>query len=1373
MHLFIRFLFLCNLLLVPLLLGAQSDTEFWFAAPDGTSDDPVTAFVYDLPVGLRISAFGQASTVTISVPASPTFVPIVVTVPANGSSLVNLSNFNALIGTHLPGAVGNRGLRINATEPISVYYDYNGGGNPGDCQCNPEWFVLKGRNALGSNFMVPDQNAMSQGPNYLTPVPKASAVVVATEDNTTVTIVPTTMIQVNGQAHHPAGVAFTRVLNTGQTVAFVSVGDSPTGDIGGSAITADRPIAVTYADDVVRVSNLGGDMAGDQLVPTQNLGDQYALVRGDLNPNNNATHFDYVFITAVQPNTQVTINGTLVNTIANAGGIYRRDMLANAELIETNPPAIVYHVTGFLQEAGGAIMPAFDPCNGSEEVSIVRSGSQNFTVNIVAPTASIGNFQVNGNTTVITAANFSAFPSLPNWSFARVVVPANVVAAGAACRIVNTAGQKFQMGVIYGGNGVGAGGGASYGYFSDYSAISIQPEVAGVPTNSACSGGSVVLNADIGGAVIANATYVWSGPQTGTGPALSLNNVSEAEEGTYTVTVTDASGCTGSGSLFFQVNNCQEICCNGIDDDGNGLTDEADPLCYGSVDIDFEGNTGSSYCLGGFIDIAFVHPAGSVVTWTGPNAQSTPVLGDRLNILSLTAADEGTWTVVVNQFNGCVATATFDIDIVTLSAIATSLNDPCFDGMNFTIDVVDGVGDFTYNWTAPDGFVYGFEDPMRSVLLQNLAVGNYSITVFDALGCSATTSVDLICPCPQYVLNPEILGDLCVGSAITISADMGGMPVPGATYAWTSTANNNFTGTGFTVGLLLTADDWGRYEVTLTDANGCTGTGFVYVEESPNCVEICCNGIDDNGNGLIDGDDPQCFGNNSFVFQGGVAERCLGSSVNVFFNYPAGSTVTWTGPVGATNVPGDRLLINSLQAADEGAWTVVVQQPNGCTATATYFVNIVNVTVTAQSLNDPCDNGMDFQITTAGGSANFTYAWSGAATGSQVSGLSTILVQNQPLGTYQITVTEKAGCTATTTVTLTCGCPPLVVDICAPENICVGQPLTIRATLSPPYATATYLWSGPNNFTSTSSAPSIGTVTAANAGLYTLTVSYFGNCQVTASVNISVNPAPVIAAVALPNPTYLRGCNLSFQASGGVYYEWFSPVQVAPVATGANPTVAAPAPILLGFNNTYTYTVVGYSAFGCTSSRNVKVSVRGVEASANLATVDAYTNYNPGALNLSATSIPGAAYSWSNGQITGNTRLFSPSGLGTSISGTWTCTITLNGCSITRQVVVGLTGLRPLVREDEVLLDAPKGMAIEVSPNPAQDYAVVTLTKDNGMGKGTLLLTDINGAVVFWENLRFEDRYTKELPLGDLPAGTYLVLWKDKRNVLSQKLIKQ
>ena len=105
------------------------------------------------------------------------------------------------------------------------------------------------------------------------------------------------------------------------------------------------------------------------------------------------------------------------------------------------------------------------------------------------------------------------------------------------------------------------------------------PDCAPVPDAgndvTICNGTSTTLTASVPGG-LDTYNYDWS---HGLGSG-AVKNVSPSATTTFMVTVTNAAGCTGTAEVTVTVNNCPEVCADGIDNDGDGLTDCEDPDCY-------------------------------------------------------------------------------------------------------------------------------------------------------------------------------------------------------------------------------------------------------------------------------------------------------------------------------------------------------------------------------------------------------------------------------------------------------------------------------------------------------------------------------------------------------------------------------------------------------------------------------------------------------------------------------------------------------------------------------------------------------------------------------------------------------------------------
>ncbi len=213
-------------------VSAQTDIEFWFAAPE------ITSMHADRPIYLRISSLQQAATIQITQPANPSF-SITKSLAANSTISLDLTFMIDVLENKPPNQVLNYGILIQSSSPITAYYEVFGTSSfaPGT---NSDIFVLIGKHALGNEFYVPFQTHWD---NISSLDAWSSFDIVATENNTTVTITPTQDI-----VGHTAGIPFSIVLQKGQTYSARSSSTLGTKHPSGSHIKSDKPIAVFNND---------------------------------------------------------------------------------------------------------------------------------------------------------------------------------------------------------------------------------------------------------------------------------------------------------------------------------------------------------------------------------------------------------------------------------------------------------------------------------------------------------------------------------------------------------------------------------------------------------------------------------------------------------------------------------------------------------------------------------------------------------------------------------------------------------------------------------------------------------------------------------------------------------------------------------------------------------------------------------------------------------------------------------------------------------------------------------------------------------------------------------------------------------------------
>jgi gliding motility-associated-like protein len=485
---------------------SQLDSIFWFVAPE------VAQSHGDRPIVFRFATLASPATVSISQPANPNFPVQTLTIAANSAQTLDLTPWIDMVENKPANATLNYGFRILSSSKITAYYEVNP-----TCNCNPDIFALKGKNALGTSFITPFQNFLNNA-SYA----RSGFNIVATENNTSIVINPTRNI-----VGHLANVPFTITLNAGETYYAEASSINANQHLSGSSIVSTKPIAVTLSDDTAEGTPYGGcaDLMGDQLIPTNILGKEYIALKGYLNGP------DKLYIVGVTNGTQISIDGVLVTTI-NASQTYVHTLSNPAVYIETSFPAYVLHQSGFGCEVGQAILPPI-VCTGSNTVAFVRSTNEFFAVNLLVPAGGETSFLFNGNPGIINPASFNFVPGTNNeWKYAQIDASTFTTALQSS-RIENPA-VKFHMGLIHGGSSSGC----RYGYFSDFATLRYQIQSN---NETVCQGDSIVLQTN----ELPGATYTWTGPNNFTfqGATLNIQNAQLVNSGQYQIAGNNPDAC--------------------------------------------------------------------------------------------------------------------------------------------------------------------------------------------------------------------------------------------------------------------------------------------------------------------------------------------------------------------------------------------------------------------------------------------------------------------------------------------------------------------------------------------------------------------------------------------------------------------------------------------------------------------------------------------------------------------------------------------------------------------------------------------------------------------------------------------------------------
>jgi gliding motility-associated-like protein len=430
---------------------AQLDTQFWFAAPD------ISQGHGDRPIMIVFTAYEFESEITIEQPANPNFPIIKFPVPRFSSYSYDLTSLIDVIETPGRNITRNTALLITSTSLVTGYYLVNK-------NINPDIFSFKGTNSLGTDFIILSQKHLKSswidGYN--------AAYIVATEDNTKVTINPS--VDLIG---HKKNIPFEISLDRGQVyVAAAANSTIVGGQIGGTTVTSNKPITVTLSDDSVSFPGWGcQDLNGDQLIPVCLAGNEYITMPGSLNVNiGGATNVtDIVYIYATADNTEIKVNGTVIPQKKNRGEYFQIFNTGKSNYIVSDKPVLLYQLGGNGCESGGAVIPQVSR-SGLDFSSATRLTGENFYINLLTKKDYLAGFEISGIT-----GNYSIdWTNLENdWVAGRINLSnTQLVRPNTTVYFKNSAGN-FNLGWINGGTVSGT----RYGYFSNFSISLAESEV--------------------------------------------------------------------------------------------------------------------------------------------------------------------------------------------------------------------------------------------------------------------------------------------------------------------------------------------------------------------------------------------------------------------------------------------------------------------------------------------------------------------------------------------------------------------------------------------------------------------------------------------------------------------------------------------------------------------------------------------------------------------------------------------------------------------------------------------------------------------------------------------------------------------------------
>ncbi|MBS1651432.1 MAG: gliding motility-associated C-terminal domain-containing protein [Bacteroidetes bacterium] len=654
----------------------------------------------------------------------------------------------------------------------------------------------------------------------------------------------------------------------------------------------------------------------------------------------------------------------------------------------------------------------------------------------------------------------------------------------------------------------------------------------GILCFGACTGSAVATA--LGGTLPYSYNWAVTGP-----PAITSATATGLCIGQYTVTATDALGCSDKATIIFTSPPALTV-----------TTTQTNVTCF-------------SLCNGAALATAGGGSGGLTYSWS-PMGSTTQ---------SVSALCAGSYTVNVKDGNGCSTSSVVSITQPTsITAIFNATNPSSCTVNNGSICATasGGLGPaYAYSW-SPSGGTGGLTN-----CYTNLGAGSYSVIIKDGAGCTTTLTSFLTNPLgPTLTLNSTSITCFGANTGVASGTATGTGPF---TFTWSPVVP--FT----SVGNISTASgiNAGTYNLSSTDALGCITSSNITVTQASSvsvssiisnlsCNSICNGSITLNtsggtpaytyswlpsgsitsgqGTGTVTSlcagnytvnvsDTKSCTVSHTFVLTQPTTISITTTLSNVLCNSLCNGSITanavgGTAPLSYTWLPIGAFTGSATPAVNNlcpNSYTVIVKDGNLCTTQT--IVNITQptsltavLTKTNATCNGSCNAVAQYSI--SGGTPGYSYSWSG-------SGATTSMVNNLCSGNYTVVATDANGCSVSQGFTLTS--PSVFSAALTPSNpscngLCDGA---ITSTLTGAQGTVTYVW-----------AP-VGVGASPNSlcfGNYTLTATDANGCKAYATTILN-NPPLMLANVSMSNPLCNGACNgIAVSApvnnQGAVTYTW-------------------------------------------------------------------------------------------------------------------------------------------------------------------------------------------------------------------------------------------
>ncbi len=775
----------------------------------------------------------------------------------------------------------------------------------------------------------------------------------------------------------------------------------------------------------------------------------------------------------------------------------------------------------------------------------------------------------------------------------------------------------------------------------------------------------------------------------------------------FTVTATDANGCTGTRALTLVVE------CPVITVSPASLSNATAGAAYGPVTLTQTGGVGAvTYAV-----TTGALPTGVTLTTAG--------------VLSGTPTVTGTFdiTVTATDANGCTGTRAYTLvvecPVITVTP-ATLPGGTTGIAYSQSVGSTGGVGASTYTiglGALPSGLL--LDGATGAITGTPTAAGTFNFTVVatDGNGCTGSQAYTVVIVCPTITVGPGALANGTVGTAYgqtVLGAGGGGAYL----YAVTNGAlpdglaldgaSGAITGTPTTANLF-------SFTITATDQYGCSGATAYQVRICP-VIEV-------TPATAVQGTMGQVYAGTTFAQTGGVL--------------PIGWSATGL-PAGLTLDAATGALTGTPTEAGGFAVVVTATDANGCTGSVAFTLRICP----EMAIDAPASLAAG-TVGTAYGPVTFTQTGSAAAITWSATGLPTGLTLDPTTGsltgtpgepgsfTVVVTATDANGCAVSRSYPLTISCPTITLSPGAlpgaTAGTAYGQTLTASSALvGGSYSYSVFSGALPAGVTLNPATGEIsGTPTAVGTFSFTVRATHDPTgCTGDQAYTLVVVCATITVGGGAP-PTNVTagvaGYTHTFTATGGVGPWTFSATGTLPTGLTLNPTtgVLSGTPTAAG---TYNFTIVATdSATGatCTGSAPFSVTVvcptitvspatlpGGIVGTAYTETATAAGGTGPYTFAVTAGALPTGLTLGTNGAITGT-----PSAEG-EFTFTITATDTTTSCTGSRAFTVRIC---PVIGLSAVPTCATVGSTYTTTITPSAGTAPFTFGVTGTLPTGTTL----------------------------------------------------